>query len=81
MHYGPGDTNIYIETNDEKVRHRCGGERVIQTQPNITYHCSKRPVTDYTVHAIQRYGDKTNNRVERPPEVDVAERIEDGIHC
>ncbi|KAH3852441.1 hypothetical protein DPMN_094951 [Dreissena polymorpha] len=63
MYYGPGDTQISIETNDEKVRHRGGGERVIQAQPNITHQSSKRPVTDHTVYAIQRYGDKTNNRV------------------
>ncbi|KAH3852425.1 hypothetical protein DPMN_094934 [Dreissena polymorpha] len=63
MYYGPGNTQISIETNDEKMRHRGGGERVIQTQPNITHHSSKRPVTDHTVHAIQRYGDKTWARI------------------
>ncbi|KAH3852581.1 hypothetical protein DPMN_095093 [Dreissena polymorpha] len=63
MYYGPGDTQISIERNGEKVRHRGGGERVIQTQPNITHHSSKRPITNHTVHAIQRYGNKTNNRV------------------
>ncbi|KAH3882686.1 hypothetical protein DPMN_006630 [Dreissena polymorpha] len=44
MHHRPEDTQIPIETNNEKVCRRCVGQSVIQTQPNITHHSSKRPV-------------------------------------
>ncbi|KAH3792645.1 hypothetical protein DPMN_146142 [Dreissena polymorpha] len=57
------DTRVSVERNDEKVCHRCIGQSVIKAQPNITHCGYKRPVTDQCVHAIQKYGDKTNSHV------------------
>lgn len=58
-----GDTEVTVKTDDEQVHDWGVANYIINSQPQVTHHCSQGPVANHNVDSVEVHGADTNNEV------------------